>query len=66
MLPSALLKVYVSVSASYPIRVMPCGRLSSSVSYSANRERIAKNQGRAALYYVTINGILKSIVSLNG
>ena len=44
MLPSALLNVYVSVSASYPMRVIPCGRLSSSVSYSANRERIVTDQ----------------------
>lgn len=63
MLPSALLYVYVSVSASYPIRVIPCGRLSSSVSYSANRERIMDDQVLAALDSVTINAIMKSIVS---
>lgn len=66
MLPSALLKVYVSVSASYPIRVMSGGRLSSSASYSANRERIVNDQGLSALYYVTVNGILKSILSWDG
>lgn len=62
MLPSALLKVYVSVSASYPIRVIPCGRWSSSASYSANRDRIVTDQRLVALDTVMVNAMLKSVV----